>query len=271
MTNPSPDPAPDVAPDASAEHAGAAAVLKGVSVRYGSVTALASATAAFRRGTTTALVGANGSGKSTVLKLLAGLVEATAGSVDIAPEVTAMFVAQQHGHHRWMPLTVSEVLRMGAYGRLGLVRRRTAADQGRLARSAEWLEIDELLGRGFDELSGGQQQRVLVAQALVAEPQLLLLDEPITGLDLPSQATILRVMGEHASAGGTVVFSTHHLAEARRADRVVLLAGEVIADGRPDDVLRPELLATAFGGRVLHVDESAVLVDDHGHGVDHRD
>jgi ABC-type Mn2+/Zn2+ transport system ATPase subunit len=130
--------------------------------------------------------------------------------------------------------------------------------------------VGELLARGFDELSGGQQQRVLVAQALVAEPSLLLLDEPITGLDLPSQATILRVMSEHAEAGGTVVFSTHHLAEARRADGVVLLAGEVVAHGAPGDVRRPELLASAFGGRVLHVDESAVLVDDHGHGVDHR-
>jgi ABC-type Mn2+/Zn2+ transport system ATPase subunit len=243
--------------------------LLGVSVRYGDVVALAEANASFERGTTTALVGANGSGKSTVLRLLAGLLRPSSGTVERAPEIAATYVAQQHGHHRWMPLTVREVLRMGSYRRVGLLGRLRDRDQRELTSVAERLEVADLDGRGFDGLSGGQQQRVLVAQALVGSPTLLLLDEPITGLDLPSQATILRVMAEHASEGGAVVFSTHHLAEARRADRVLLLAGEVVADGPPADVLRPELLAAAFGGRVLRIDESTMLVDDHGHGADH--
>jgi len=247
-----------------------AARLCDVTVRYGALEALSAATLDFGRGTVAALVGANGSGKSTVLKLLAGLVEPSSGSVHRAAGASAMFVGQQHGHHRWMPLTVAEVLRMGTYRRAGLLGRVSAEDRVEMAQVTERLEVGDLLGRGFDELSGGQQQRVLVAQSLVGRPSLLLLDEPITGLDLASQATILTVMAEHARSGGTVVFSTHHLAEARRADRVVLLAGEVLGEGPPDEVLRPELLAAAFGGRVLRVDESAVLVDDHGHGIDHH-
>jgi ABC-type glutathione transport system ATPase component len=84
--------------------------LRGASVRYGDVVALAEAHASFERGTTTALVGANGSGKSTVLRLLAGLLRPSSGTVERAPGLAATYVAQQHGHHRWMPLTVREVL-----------------------------------------------------------------------------------------------------------------------------------------------------------------
>jgi ABC-type multidrug transport system ATPase subunit len=109
----------------------------------------------------------------------------------------------------------------------------------------------------------------LVAQALIGSPQLLLLDEPITGLDLPSQEAILGIVGDEVDRGSTVVFSTHHLEEAKRADRVMLLAGCVIADGAPDDVLQPEHLAKAFGGRLLQVGGQSLLVDDHGHGHGH--
>jgi ABC-type cobalamin/Fe3+-siderophores transport system ATPase subunit len=119
--------------------------------------------------------------------------------------------------------------------------------------------------RSFGDLSGGQQQRVLVAQALAADPDVLLLDEPITGLDLPSQLRILDVIDECVGDGRTVVFSTHHLAEARRARRVMLLAGCVLADGRPSDVLVPALLAEAFGGRLIRDDGTTVVVDEHGH------
>ena len=106
---------------------------------------------------------------------------------------------------------------------------------------------------------------MLVAQALAAQPDVLLLDEPITGLDLPSQLRILEVIAAHAEQGGSVVFSTHHLAEARRANRVMLMAGCVLADGPPADVLVPRLLAEAFGGRLLRDDGTSILVDDHDH------
>ena len=132
-------------------------------------------------------------------------------------------------------------------------------------RAAERLEVSHLRRRAYGALSGGERQRVLVAKAIASGADLLLFDEPITGLDLPSQARILDVIADHARNGGTVVFSTHHLGEASRADRVLLMAGCVLADGRPEEVLVPELLAEAFGGRMVLGDGTAVVVDEHHH------
>jgi ABC-type Mn2+/Zn2+ transport system ATPase subunit len=174
-------------------------------------------------------------------------------------------VTQSPHHHRWMPLTVDEVLRMGRYQERGLIGPLRSDDKAIVAEAAELLEVRHLRRRPFGELSGGQQQRVLVAQAIAAQPEILLLDEPVTGLDLPSQLRILDVITEHAGRGGLVVFSTHHLAEARRVDRVMLMAGCVLADGPPGRVLVPHLLAEAFGGRLLRDDGTSILVDDHGH------
>ena len=112
---------------------------------------------------------------------------------------------------------------------------------------------------------------MLVAQALAARPDLLLLDEPITGLDLPSQQRILDVIADETAAGTSVVLSTHHLGEARRTDRVLLLAGCVVADGPPDEVLRPALLAEAFGNRMVRTptapssSTTTATADDDGH------
>ncbi len=245
------------------------ASLTAVSVRYADVVALDTTTTSFERGSSTALVGANGSGKSTVLRLLAGLLAPTTGMVERAPGVEAAFIAQQHEHHDWMPLPVDEVIRMGCYRTRGLLGRITRDDRAEVRSVAERLDVTDLLRRPFSELSGGQRQRVLVAQALIGSPRLLLLDEPITGLDLPSQETILSIIDAEVASGATVVFSTHHLEEAKRAQRVMLLAGCLIADGAPDEVLLPEHLATAFGGRLLRIGGEALLVDDHGHGHSH--
>jgi ABC-type Mn2+/Zn2+ transport system ATPase subunit len=241
--------------------------LSGASVRFGEVLALAPTDLTIGASTSIALVGANGSGKSTLLRLLAGLLAPSTGRVWQADGLRVAFVAQQHGHHRWLPLMVDEVLRMGTYRGRPFVQRIRSDQRAELDAIAERLEVADLRRRAFGELSGGQRQRVLVAQALIGSPRLLLLDEPITGLDLASQRTILTVIGEEVASGSAVVYSTHHLEEARRAEQVVLLAGEIVAAGLPSDVLRTDLLALAFGGRVLRLDDSSVLVDDHGHGV----
>jgi ABC-type Mn2+/Zn2+ transport system ATPase subunit len=236
-------------------------------MRFADVVALAPTDLTIRASTSTALVGANGSGKSTLLKLLAGLLVPTEGRIWRADDLAVAFVAQQHGYHRWLPLMVDEVLRMGTYRGRPLVSRIRSDQRAEIDAIAARLEIGDLRRRAFGALSGGQRQRVLVAQALIGSPRLLLLDEPITGLDLASQQTILSVIGEEVAGGSAVVYSTHHLEEARRAERVVLLAGEIVAEGPPSDVLRADLLAHAFGGRVIRLDHSAVLLDDHGHGV----
>jgi manganese/iron transport system ATP-binding protein len=239
--------------------------LEQVCVHFDDVVALAPTTLDIAAGTSVALVGANGSGKTTLLHLVAGLRPPTDGRVSVEGRVA--LVAQHQQHHPWMPLSVDEVLRMGRFRHW--VRPLGRADRLAVDRAAERLEVTHLRRRAYGDLSGGQRQRVLVAKALAAEPDILLLDEPVTGLDLPSQAVILEVIDEHAAAGGTVMFSTHHLGEARRAARVLLLAGCVLADGPPEDVLVPDLLAEAFGGRMVAVDGTAVVVDDHGHDHGH--
>jgi ABC-type Mn2+/Zn2+ transport system ATPase subunit len=243
-----------------------------VCVHYGSVLALAPATLEFPAGQSVSLVGPNGSGKSTLLLVLAGLLKPTSGSVSRRDGLRVSFVAQHQEQHRWMPLGVRDVLRMGRYGERGLLGRLGPDDRAAIDAGVERMDIGSLLRKPFGSLSGGQRQRVLVAQALAARPQLLLLDEPITGLDLVSQQLILDVVTGEAAAGTTVVLSTHHLGEARRTDRVLLLAGCILADGPPADVLSPALLAEAFGNRMVPAGDGAnsvLVIDDHGH-ADHE-
>ena len=214
-------------------------------------------------GTVSALVGANGSGKTTLLHVLAGILKPTDGSVGGSPRVS--FVAQEQTHHAWMPISVDEVLKMGRYR--GLLHRLRAEDRRAIDTAAEQLKISHLRSRRFGELSGGERQRVIIARAVASSADLVLLDEPITGLDLPSQEIILHVIADEAARGAAVVFSTHHLGEARCADRVVLMAGCILADGTPEEVLTPVLLAEAFGGRVASTDSATIVVDEHHHGT----
>jgi iron complex transport system ATP-binding protein len=240
-------------------------VARDVCVHYGSTVALAPSSLMLPSGQSVALVGPNGSGKSTLLLVLAGLLRPTSGSVELRRDVRVAFVAQHQLQHRWMPISVGDVLRMGRYGERGLLGRLGAADRRAIADAAERMDVGAMVRRPFGDLSGGQRQRVLVAQALAARPDLLLLDEPITGLDLASQQRILEVIADETAAGTSVVLSTHHLGEARHTDRVLLLAGCIVADGPPDEVLRPALLAEAFGNRMIRTANGAVVVDDHGH------
>ncbi len=168
-----------------------------------------------------------------------------------------------------MPLTVVEVVQMGRYeGLLGRsFRRGIHRDRDAVVESMRRLRVDDLATRQYSELSGGQRQRVLIAQALARDPSLLLLDEPLTGLDAPSQDLIVNLLGDLNAAGTAVVLSTHHLEECRHASTVVLLAGRVVAAGPPDQILVPAVLREAYGLRVLETDEGGPvhLVDEHGH------
>ena len=237
----------------------AAITLAGACMHWGPRVALAPVDLDITAGSSVAIVGANGSGKSTLLHLIAGLITPPDGTVVTSGRIA--LVAQHQHHHGWMPLSVEEVLRMGRYRSWTAPLRRT--DRVAIDEAAERLEVADLRRRSYGELSGGQRQRVLIAKAVASGANILLLDEPITGLDLPSQATILEVIDDHAQRGGIVLYSTHHLGEARRASRVVLLAGCVLADGAPDEVLVPSLLAEAFGGRMVAA--NAIVVDEHHH------
>ncbi len=243
----------------------------GLTVKYASSIGLANVTHSFRSGTATAVMGANGSGKTTLLKAIAGLVTPAAGSIEGVDPSDVGYV-MQNGVGSWMPITVAEVLEMGRYRNIGLMGRPGRADRAAISRAADRLGVADLMARQFHDLSGGEQQRVRVARAIAGESEVLLLDEPITGLDLVSQQRILDVIGAEARQGKTIVITTHHLDEARHCDEVVLLAKEKVASGPPDDVLRPETLRRAFGGRLLGDHQShehqheMLILDDHGHG-----
>ena len=243
----------------------------GVTVTYGSVNALDDVTLELPAGTSTALIGPNGSGKTTLLHVLAGLVSPTAGTVT-TPDVVA-YMPHQTGQQCWMPLTVAEVIRMGRYRYRGALRRLVASDRRSVRLAAERLEVANLLGRQFGELSTGQRQRVLFAQAITQEAGMLLLDEPITGLDMASQTRILEVIDDERDSGVIVILSTHHLDEARHCDHVLLMANRLVAQGPPEAILTMEILQASYEGRLAHTGDDCehpearlVVLDEHGHG-----
>ena len=260
--------------------------LTNVAATYGNGhVAVQGVTSQFEHGTATALVGANGSGKTTLLRLLSGLTQPSEGTIHPDPtKKSVALVPQQHGLRAWMPLRVSDVLRMSRFRDRGLIKRFGPADRIIIEDAAERMEVTELVNRQFGELSGGQRQRVMVAQALAHDADVLLMDEPITGLDMPSQESIIRTIDDERRRGRIVVISTHHMDEAEMCDQVLLLANLMIAVGTPGEVLTNKNLQEAFGLRMAHGDEDdcvfhgehvdhadgvAHVFSDHGHGHDH--
>jgi manganese transport system ATP-binding protein len=242
-----------------------AVVASGLTVARGRTPALRDVDLTIEAGTITALVGPNGSGKSTFLHAVSGLVAPERGELavlglsprDARPRVA--YVLQRTRLSAVLPISVREVVAMGSWMREESRAERRAAVDDALAR----LGLGDLADRQLVELSGGQRQRALVAQGLVQRADLLLLDEPLAGLDLPAAGAIAAVLVEERRRGATVVLATHDLAEAEQADAVVLLSGRVVAAGPPEDVITPEHLAAAYGVRSLA--SGAVVLDDPGH------
>ena len=225
-------------------------------------------------GTLTSLIGPNGSGKSTVLNGIAGLLEPRSGTLSVlgrsprrAQRDVAYVFQSVHTNER-LPLTVREAVTMGRYASTGPFRPLRPSDRRAVEAALDRLEVGDLRHRTLDELSGGQRQRVLVAQGLAQEAPVLLLDEPVTGLDLPARNRILAVMDEERRLGRTVIVTTHELDDAAASDHVLLLAGRVIASGPPEEVLTASHLADAYRGRVIRVDDGTLLVDE-GRGAAH--
>ncbi|WP_067177661.1 zinc ABC transporter ATP-binding protein AztA [Microtetraspora niveoalba] len=210
---------------------------------YGRGAVLRGITARIPRSRVTALVGPNGSGKSTLLSVLAGVLRPASGRVERASGRRAGFVVQRSAVPDGLPITVREAVAMGRWAHRGPWRRLTERDRSVVRDSMARLGVLDLAARRLGDLSGGQRQRVLVAQGLAQEPDLLLLDEPATGLDLDARRRIAAALGEAAAAGVTVVQATHDLDAAARADRCLLLdRGRLVAAGPPGAVLTPETL-----------------------------
>jgi ABC-type Mn2+/Zn2+ transport system ATPase subunit len=243
----------------------------GVAVAYGARVVLRDCDLRLPAGAVTALVGPNGSGKSTLLSAIAGLVPVIAGDLRVLGNrpgrngltSRVAYVLQSTPANESLPVTVREVVTMGRYARRGMLGRLTAADRRAVDAALDRLDIADLADRHLRELSGGQRQRVLVAQGLAQEAELLLLDEPVTGLDLASREAIMSVTADVRDAGGAGVVATHDLADAERADHAVLLAGTVVADGSPSDVITAAHLRIAYRGRHITDEPDLAQLDEH--------
>lgn len=253
----------------------------GIAIRLDDVTVIRGDTIAIRNvtldiaaGALVAVIGPNGSGKSTLLAVISGLLAPQRGQVTVlgAPPPTRhaqiAHVLQTNITNPSLPLTVMETVRMGRYARSGAFRPLKATDRATVDEALDRMAIRDQANRQLNELSGGQRQRAYVAQGLAQRADVLLLDEPTTGLDLVTQERISKVIDEERTAGRTIVQTTHDVGTARHADHVVLIATHVIAVGPPSQVLVPEHLADAYGGHVHLLDDGTVVLDDpHHHGA----
>lgn len=238
--------------------------IKDLHVAYGESVALTNLTIEIPAASSLAVIGPNGSGKSTLLGALAQTIVPTSGTVTIGDRSPAL-VLQATDVDASLPITVRDTVALARYPTLGLFRRFSSADRDAVSHALQRLDIEDLANAQFHELSGGQRQRVLVAQGIAQEADVLLLDEPVNGLDITTRQIILELIDEEVAAGKTVLVTTHSLEDARLCDKVLLLETEPIAFGTPEEVLAEEHLRRAFGANVSRVGDEIILDDPHHH------
>lgn len=243
-----------------------AVTARGLTVMYNTTVALAPSDFAIHAGGVTAVIGPNGSGKSTLLNAIAGLVDPAGGTIEVDVATGRLaYVMQATKVNESLPVTVREVVAMGRYATVGAYGWMRSEDRAAVDSAMARLEISDLASRHLHDLSGGQRQRVFVAQGLAQDHDMLLLDEPLTGIDLTTAQAIDEVIHTETSEGCTVIMTTHDLSEARSADFVLLLSGRVVAWGEPSQVLTEENLVDAYGPSLLHVEKGRVFLDDPAH------
>jgi len=240
------------------------AAVEGLTVAYGERRALDDVSLTLPRGAVVGLIGPNGAGKTTLLRALLGTVRPSAGTVSVTG--TTGFVPQI-GPGGWdFPLSAGDVALQGAYRRAGWLRRPSSDERDRARTALAAVGMEPYARRQVGQLSGGQRQRVLLARALVQEADLLLLDEPLSGADAPTETAFSDILGRLRDEGRTVVVSSHDLAWASaRCDLVCLLAGRVIAFGPPSEALDAACLAKAYGGQVVDIGGVLVLAPEGHH------
>lgn len=233
----------------------AALQIENVGVELGGRPVLTGTDLTVDRGELVGLIGPNGAGKTTLLRTVLGVLAPSTGRVLVegrtsTPGATPIgYVPQRHEFAWEFPISVADAVMTGLTGRLGLFRRPGVAHWEAVADALERVRMTELAGRPVGQLSGGQRQRVLVARALAAQPAVLLLDEPFTGLDMPTQELLSALFADLAREGRAVLMTTHDLLSALDGcDRIALLNRTIIAVGTPAQLATdPALWMTTFG------------------------
>ncbi|WP_416884352.1 manganese/iron ABC transporter ATP-binding protein [Marivita sp.] len=224
-------------------------------------TALWNASFEIPRGTVTALVGINGAGKSTLFKAIMGFVPAAKGEIRIlgmtvkealAKNLVA-YVPQSEEVDWAFPVLVEDVVMMGRYGKMGFLRRPKAADHDAVDQALARVNMTEFRHRQIGELSGGQRKRVFLARALAQDGQVILLDEPFTGVDVKTEDQIIALLRELRDEGRVMLVSTYNLGSVPEfCDRTVLVKGTVLSYGPTETTFTRENLERAFGGVLRH-------------------
>lgn len=232
-----------------------------LSVHYENRSALRNVNMTVQSGHITALLGPNGAGKSTLLKVLAGMIPPSHGSVAFenqdltGPHAQITYVPQRSDVDWTFPISVMECVLLGLAGNRSRWRPFSREDKAQAMQVLRDVRMDHLADAQIDALSGGQQQRVFLARALLNRGEVLLLDEPFTGVDVPTQTMLVEVLDDLRSRGTAIVYATHDLAQAARtADNAVLLNGEIIAEGSPGDIFTAENLTRTFGGSLVSIE-----------------
>ncbi|MDQ4044872.1 MAG: metal ABC transporter ATP-binding protein [Chloroflexota bacterium] len=242
-----------------------------LSVHFGSRSAIDKVTLDIMPGTIISVLGPNGAGKSTLLKSLAGVIHPSHGSVWFGdrelkhpvPDIT--YVPQRSGAEWTFPISVLETVLLGLSRNTPRWRPFTARERQQAIDALAHVGLEPLADVQIGALSGGQQQRVFLARALVACGEVLLLDEPFTGVDVPTQELFLGLFENLRKRGVTIVFATHDLEHAARSStRAILINNTVIADGPPAEVLTDTMLTTTFQGRIMVFRESGAPVITEG-------
>ena len=214
---------------------------------YGGTPALSGLTLDVVGGGALALVGPNGGGKTTLMRAVVGGCQVLSGRVSVTASRIGL-VPQSADLDLTFPVSAAEVVTMGLIGEAGWGKRITADMRRRVSAALERVNLSDRASRRFGTLSGGQRQRVLVARALVARPELVMMDEPFNGLDAPSRDIITRLIASLTEDGVGVVVSTHDLSLARDVcSRACVLASRLVALGPTNEALAPEILARAYG------------------------
>jgi ABC-type Mn2+/Zn2+ transport system ATPase subunit len=246
---------------------GAPLELHGLSAGYGDGWALDGVELVIPAGRLVGVIGPNGSGKSTLLRAILGLVPMRSGTVtlgDVPVERQRRRIAYvpQRELVDWsFPISAAQVVLMGRYPRIGLVAGAGANDRRAVATALERVGMATLGDRQIGALSGGQQQRVFLARALVQEASVLLLDEPMTGVDRATEEAITSLMRELRDEGATVLHATHDLEGAADvSDLLCFVNGRVVAFGPPAETFTPETLHATFGGELMIMNAG-----DHAH------